>query len=177
MAQWYIEPIVHLTTGVRAPKMSKPFCWDLHVFCRVDFSSMRPLHCMCTTFYAQLVTYIKYIHILTYTCIYLHLHAYTYIHMHILAGGGMSVLLWLGLRLPSLPVPVSSSCQLLQLAGSPTRSRPTWRGMEQPEPRTRLEREQSSQLERVKPSTIITGLMASPFLSPKCQLICYNMNV
>ena len=86
MAQWYIEPIVHLTTGVRAPKMSKPFCWDLHVFCRVDFSSMRPLHCMCTTFYAQLVTYIKYLHILTYTCIYMLIHTHTCSYIRIPAN-------------------------------------------------------------------------------------------
>jgi hypothetical protein len=58
MAQprWYIVSIVHLTTGVRAPEQSKPFCCDLHVFCRVDFSAMRPQHCMCITFYAQLRT-------------------------------------------------------------------------------------------------------------------------
>ena len=56
MAQWYIVPIVHLSSGVRAPEQSKPFCSDLHVFCRVGLSAMRPRHCMCTTFYAQLVT-------------------------------------------------------------------------------------------------------------------------
>ena len=33
LAQWYIVPIVHLMTGVRAPEQSKPFCCDLHLFC------------------------------------------------------------------------------------------------------------------------------------------------
>ncbi len=34
-------------------------------------------HCMCITFYAQLRTKIKYLHIPTKTCIYMHIHAHT----------------------------------------------------------------------------------------------------
>ena len=77
MAQWYIVPIVHLTSGVRAPERSTVFCCDLHVFCRVGFSTMRPRHCMCTTFYAQLVNKSN-----TYTYLHVHAHTYTYIHIH-----------------------------------------------------------------------------------------------
>ena len=83
LAQWYIVPIVHQTTGVRAPEQSKPFCCDLHVFWRVDFSAMRPQHCVCITSYAQLRTLIKYQHIPTLRCtcpgMLIHAHTCTYI--------------------------------------------------------------------------------------------------
>ena len=97
----------------------------------------------------------------THTCIYMHILAYTCIYWHILAytgrrGGGDSEK---GMHWHPLPVAFESESVAVfarlsesgwQLppagAGSPTRSRPTWSGMGQPVPRTRLEREQSSHL-------------------------------
>lgn len=100
----------------------------------------------------------------THTCIYMHILAYTCIYWHILAytgrrGGGTQKgactdthCQWHSSPSPSLYYPEysrlsESGWQLPPAgAGSPTRSRPTWSGMGQPVPRTRLEREQSSHL-------------------------------
>ena len=87
LAQWYIMPIVPVTTGVRAPEQSKPFCCDLHVFCWVDFSAMRPSTACASLFMhscghkSNTYTY-QQIH--AYTCTYMHIHAHTFKYLQIL---------------------------------------------------------------------------------------------
>jgi hypothetical protein len=87
LAQWYIVLIVHLTSGVRAPELSKPFCCDLHVFCRVDFSALRTSTACASLFMHSWEhkwhTY-TYLHLHAHTCIYMHIHAHTFKYLQIL---------------------------------------------------------------------------------------------